>query len=299
MPALSDIGQRFAALPGPVRGAFWMIMSAVCIVSFTTIGRDLKGEVPVALMVFFRSLFGLMFMLPWLRHAGTGALRTNRPWTHFARGCSGAAGLFLLFAAVAHLPVADVMTINFTRPLFTSIVAVMILGEIFHRHRWIALGVGFIGTLIVLRPGFADFNIGVLFAFGAALTGTVSATLIKSLTRTEHPDTISMYATFSMFVLTAIPAIVFWQTPSWDQLLLLVAIGGFATAFQRCNTRAYAAADATYVLPFEFSRLPIAAAVGFVIFSELPDLWTWIGGAVIFAAGFALSRRERGGSTRS
>lgn len=281
-----------ANLSAPVRGALWMVTAAFFIVAFTTVARRLSGEVPVAQMVFFRGLFGLMFLAPWMLRVGWRGLRTNRLRLHLLRGVSGIAGLFLLLGAVGLMPVADVLAINFTRPIFASVVAVMVLGEVFHARRWTALTVGFAGTMIILRPGFEALNMGAAMALAGAATGVSSAICTKSLTRTETPDAIACYAITIYFLLSIVPAVLVWQTPSWEQLGWLVVLGGLATGFQRTNARAFAAADATVVLPFEFARLPLAAALGFVVFAELPDGWTWVGGAVIFVAGLYLSRRE-------
>ncbi len=123
-------------------------------------------------------------------------------------------------------------------------------------------------------------------------SGAISTITVKYLTRTEAPDAIVAWTVALVLVLSAVPAVIVWQTPDITQLAWMIAIGGLATGFQRCMTRAYAAADATVVLPFEFTRLIIAAIVGFAVFGNLPDVWTWSGGTVIFVAALYMVQRE-------
>ncbi len=163
-----------------------------------------------------------------------------------------------------------------------------------YARRWIALGVGTIGMLLIIRPGFAELNYGSLFALGAMASGAYTTITVKFLTRTEKPDAIVVWALLVMLPASLIPALITWQTPTVEQFLWLAALGGLATCFQRCLTRGYAAADATAVMPFEFSRLIFAALLGFVVFGDLPDIWTWVGGTVIFTAGFYMVHREAG-----
>ena len=148
------------------------------------------------------------------------------------------------------------------------------------------------GALVILRPGYTEVNLGALLAVGAAVTGVVSAILIKALTRTEGPDTITVYILAFSLAISAVPALFDWQTPTLEQCLWLMVLAFFMTSFQRTVNRAYAAADASYVLPFEFTRLIFAALAGLAMFGEFPDLFTWVGGAIIFAGVLFLARRE-------
>lgn len=281
-----------AALPAPAKGALWMMLSAACIVGSTTLARHLLKELPLPTLIFVRNCFGLLWLVPFVVATRGRGLKTDRPGAHFVRGIAAVAGIYLLFGAVALIPVADAMAINFTRPILASIAAVVVLGEVLSARRIVALGIGFAGALIILRPGFMEINLGAILAIGAAITGVVSAILIKSLTRTELPDTIAVYILAVSLLISAIPAAFVWQTPTLEQCLWLVALAFFMTAFQRTVNRAYAAADASYVLPFEFTRLIFAALAGLAMFGEFPDLFTWIGGAVIFAGVLSLARRE-------
>lgn len=245
-------------------------------------------------VVFFRALFGVIFLLPWLMRNGLGGLRTRRPALMASRGINTIIGLYLLFGALALMPLADVVAILYSKPIFASLAAVLILGEVLHRHRVLALAAGIIGMAVIIRPGFADINYGVLLALGAMASGAYTTITVKFLTRTETPDAIVAWGVSVMLAASVVPAALFWQTPDAVQLLWLMALGGLANGFQRCMTRAFAAADATVVMGFEFSRLIFAALAGYILFGETSDGWTWAGGTIIFAAGLYMVRRESG-----
>ena len=177
-----------------------------------------------------------------------------------------------------------------------------LLGEVIRVRRVIALVVGLTGALIILRPGFNEFSIGAGLVLLGALANATSNIIVKFKTRTDHPDTVVFYLALYVTPLILIPALFVWQWPNAEQLMWLVAIGFCATLNQRFLSRAFAAADAgrdvvlvsdaTVVLPFDFVRLPFAAAFGFAVFTEIPDVWVWVGGSVIFGASIYLAHRE-------
>ncbi|MBK20340.1 MAG: EamA family transporter [Rhodospirillaceae bacterium] len=278
----------------PVQGAIWTILASLCVVAFTSIGKYLMAEMSVPIITFFRCVFGVLFILPWIVSVGLAGLATKRPVLMIARGFNTLVGLYCVFGAVALIPLADVIAIQYSKPIFASIAAVLILREVMYGARWNAILIGFIGMLLIIRPGFTDWNVGVLYALGAMAAGAFTTISVKLMTRTEPPDRIVAYTLMVMTVGSLIPAIIYWQTPTFVQILWLILLGGLATAFQRCVARALAAADATIILPFDFMRLLIAVAFGFFIFGEALDGWTWAGGTVIFIASIYVVRAESG-----
>jgi drug/metabolite transporter (DMT)-like permease len=155
--------------------------------------------------------------------------------------------------------------------------------------------VGFAGVLIILRPGVVQVSLGALLVLAGALTAAASNTIVKFTTRTDHPDAIVFYQMVYVTPLICVPALYVWTWPNLEQVLLMFGVGFFATLNQRFLSRAYAAADAIAVLPFEFARLPFAPVIGFLAFRELPDIWAWLGGAVIFSASLYMVRQETRG----
>ena len=248
------------------------------------IARHFSGEIHTFEIVFFRSVFGSVFLIPWLLGVGLNGLKTNRVGMHLIRGLTGLAIIYLLFSAIQLAPMGEVAAIIASRPIFASVLAVLILHEASKGRRWSSAFIGFIGAVIIIRPGTTELSTGVLLALSAALTMAVLSIILKSLARTEKPDTIVIWQMVVFTPCSMVPALFVWVTPSLEQLALLVGVGLFGTATQRCLTRAYAAADATVVVPFDFSRLIFAAVIGFLLFNEFPDIWTWVGGTIICLA---------------
>ena len=268
------------------------MLASVCMVGFAAIGKHLAADLPVTVITFFRSLLGIFILAPWFFRVGLAGLATKHAGLLVARGINTLLGLYCVFAAVALLPLADVIAIMYSKPIFASIAAVLILREVMYGARWRGVLFGFIGMLLIIRPGFTDWNMGVLYALGAMAAGAFTVISVKFLTRTEPPDRIVAYTVMVMIAGSAVPAAIYWVTPTWEQLLWLAALGALATMFQRCIARALAAADATVMLPFEFMRLLAAAVIGYLVFGDIADGWTWAGGIIIFAAALYVVRAE-------
>ena len=254
--------------------------------------RHLSFEVHFIEIAFFRSVFGIVVMLPWLHSVGLGGLVTRHTRLYMTRAVNSAVAMFGWFGALALLPIADATSISFVTPLFISVAAVIFLSEPMRVARWIGLFVGFAGTLIILRPGYTAVNEGALMVLGSAVLIAWSAMIVKVVGRDDRPDTIALYQVLYMLPLTFVPALFVWTWPTIEQWFWLAMVGALSTFAQRAYTRAYAAADASAVMPFDFLRLPIAVALGFFWFVELPDLWTLIGGVVIFSSTFFVVRSE-------
>lgn len=284
---------RIAALPPPIQAAFWITLSGFTFTVSITAVRNVTEELHVMEAVFFRSVFGIVFMLPWLiRNGPRTALGTGRLGLFAIRGCLAYFITLLYFMAAGLMPIADLTSITFTRPIFGTIAAIFVLSEIVGLRRWIAIIIGFLGMLIIVRPGFQTINIGVVYILLAVIIQTANTMIVKILTRTEHPDTIAMYHAAFMLPVAVIPAIFVWQTPSLEMLGWLIVIGWFGILNQRMLARAFAIADASLVLALGYLRLPISALMGFLVFGEVPTIWVWIGGAVIASAAAYIAHRE-------
>jgi drug/metabolite transporter (DMT)-like permease len=284
---------RIAAFPPPIQAAIWVALSGFTFTVSIAAVRAVTVELHVMEAVFFRSIFGIAFMLPWLvRNGARSALGTSRLGLFAIRGCLAYFVTLLYFMAAGMMPIADLTSITFTRPIFGTIAAIFVLSEIVGLRRWIAIIVGFIGMLIIVRPGFQVLNVGVIYILLGVIIQTANTMLVKILTRTEHPDTIAMYHAAFMLPLAVIPIFFVWQTPSVEMIGWLIVIGGFGILNQRMLARAFKIADASLVLALGYLRLPISALMGFFIFGEIPTIWVWIGGAVIAGAAAYIAHRE-------
>ena len=243
-------------------------------------------------VAFFRSFFGFVAM------AVVVLATTRRVPRVTALRALGGSSLFHLMAmlsffyGMAMMPLAESAALTFTAPLFGTLAAALFLGERVHARRWIAILVGFLGVLVVLRPGMVPVGIGpalVLFSTVAFAGVTV---LVKRMTATEATTSVVFYQSLFVSVLTLPAALPVWTTPDPTMLAWLALIGALSTAGWLCFTRAFALADASALLPLEFTRLPFVALLGYLAFGEVPDVWVWVGAAVIFASGLAIAHRE-------
>jgi drug/metabolite transporter (DMT)-like permease len=279
-----------AAIGGPVRGALWMVASAALFAVMTGIVRHVSLGMHPFEIVFFRYAFGLVALVPWVLYSGAATLRTRRFGLHFGRAVLALVTVMFFFAAVAWMPLAEATALSFTAPFFTTLGAAIVLGETVRRRRWMAVAVGFAGAMIILRPGIDAVSLPALLALASAVTLAGGVLAVKTLAKSETADTIVLYQSVLVLVLAVVPAAAVWTMPDTVALMWLALIGILATLGQLAYVRAYAAADASAVVPFDYSRLIFAALIGFALFAEQPDLWTWIGSAVIFAAAVAIMR---------
>jgi drug/metabolite transporter (DMT)-like permease len=289
---IQGIEAKFAVLPGPVRAGFWISCTGATFTGMMAISRHLSPDLHIFVIILFRSLFGLVFLAPLAFRQGGSRMRTTRHRLYAIRGVTAYLSLVGYFFAATYIPLADISAIVFTRPVFACIAAILFLGELARGRRWVAIFIGFIGGLVVIRPGFGEMNIGVLFALGAVSMTVCNTIFIKSLSFTDHPDTIAIYQGLSVAPIALVVAIFFWSTPTWEQVAWLVGMGALGAATQRTLARSYAAADVTVVTVLDFLRLPIAALIGLLVFGEWPVVWVWVGGAIIVASSFLLTQRE-------
>ncbi|MDA1324966.1 MAG: DMT family transporter [Proteobacteria bacterium] len=293
--AVKGIAATFSALPGTVRAGVWMSLAGLSFAAMAVMIRVLAKEIPPLEIGFFRAFIAFLMMVPYAIRSGPGIWHSSNHKVFASRGVTGAIFIMCFFPGVALMEIADAQALTFTTPLYGMMLAMLFLGERLRVNRIIALAIGFAGALIIIRPGFQSVNIGAVLVLISALSGSGSGTLLKFATRSDPPDKTVFFHGLYMTPLTLVGALFDWQWPSLWQLVLLAVMAGLATLNQRFLSRAFAAADATAVFPFVFMRLPFGALLGFLVFQELPGIWVWLGGAVIFGAAFYLARQESGG----
>lgn len=243
-------------------------------------------------VAFFRNLFGLLVLLPFFLRHGMAVVRTERASFHLLRGLLQVGSMLMFFTALTKSPLAQVSALSFTAPLFATLGAVLILRESVHLRRILALGTGFAGALIILRPGFVPLDTGAILVLASSLGWALAMLLIKSLTRTDSSLTMTAWAGLVLTPLSLVPAAFVWQWPHPQELVWLVVLGVLGTASQFSMAEAFRMADATTVLPVDFTRLLWASALGYLVFAEQPGIWTWIGGIVIFSSTTYIAYRE-------
>jgi drug/metabolite transporter (DMT)-like permease len=276
-----------------VAGVLWMLLSCALLAGVAAIGRytALAGISPLQI-VFLRLVFGLIALSPVLLWRGPGMLRTANLRLYVMRVLLGLAGMTTFFMSLALLPVGEVTAIGFLTPLFSIIGAALFLREVVRWRRWTATLIGFAGALIILRPGFGEVGPGTWLALTAALCMAGASLMIKRLSDRDDPDKVVLISMSMQAPIALIPALFVWQWPQPHLWAVFAAMGALAMLGHICLARAFRAADASLVMSVDFARLPFAVLMGFALFGELIDIWTWVGAGVIFAASLYNAHRE-------
>ena len=273
------------------KGAWWMIAAAGALTAMAICIRYLPTY-SVLLMIFLRNVINLVLMTPSMVRQGKAIFRTERLGTHAIRNAFLYSGNVAWFFGVTKISLADVAALQFTSPLFTAIIAAALLGERIGGHRMVAILVGFAGALIIIRPGIIPLNIGTLSILLAAFLYSCAHVVTKLLSNTESGSTVVFYMSVTILIYSAIPAAFVWQTPAWADMPAMIGLGitGYATHY--CITRSLAVGDASFVIVFDFMRLPFSVALGWMLFTEVLDAWTAAGALIIFATGYYSTVRE-------
>jgi drug/metabolite transporter (DMT)-like permease len=277
---------------GRLRGIALMLVSTLAFSGMHTTIKHVSGDVDTFIIVFFRNLFGFVALLPlFLRH-GFSPLRTTRLGTHALRVIINFVSMAMFFYALSITPLAEVAALTFSAPIFATFLAIFIFKEAVGRSRWLAIAIGFAGTVVVLRPGFEAINHGALLAVGAALLWGTAVMVIKDLGRTDSPLTITLYMVLLLIPISLVPALFVWEWPTWSQLGWLFLVGLFGSIGHLLLNHALKQAPTNVVMPIDFARLIWVAIFGYFLFAEVPDIFVWIGGAMIFASGLWIAHSE-------
>jgi len=293
-PALSRAGGIWSGLSPNARGAIWVSIGTVLASLTDLMVKTLGPSVHPIEMAFFRYLIGCLILIPlFVRLSHGGGIRTKRFGLHFFRAILSVVGQCAVFYAVTRMLLADVTALAFSRMLFTTLLAALMLHEVVTAGRWAATAAGFIGVLVVLRPGITDFNDAALVALGAAVIFSFGLIIVPKLAATEPTDRIVFYYNVLGALLTLGPAALVWTTPSWAELSFLLAIGVATSLSIVCFIRGFAIGEASAVAPMEYVRLIYAGIIGYVFFFEVPDVWTGVGAAIIVGSTLYIATRAR------
>ena len=282
------------ALPlAPVtRAALWILLSGICSVLMNVLIRVAAQGLHPFEVAFFRCLFGLVVLLPWIARTGLNSLHSRNSGFFLLRAAVGLVSMATWFYGITVVPLATATAVNFTAPLFATLAAALVLHEDVRLRRWSAVVIGFIGVLVIMRPGSTPLDANLLLLLLSAATGAMNNITVKFLVRTEPPNKIVALFMLYLTPLSLLPALFVWQWPSLSGVGALIGLGCLGTVAHLSVARALAAADASACAPFEFARLPFAALIGFVWFGEVTDLWTWIGAAIIGGSSVYVAHRE-------
>ncbi|MFF2048370.1 DMT family transporter [Stenotrophomonas bentonitica] len=275
-----------------MRAALLMLGSTLAFGLMAIAIRYATRYVPTQEVAFFRNAFGLLALLPMLIRPGSAPLRTQQLPRYFLRSAIGLASMLCAFWAIGHLPISQAISLSYSTPLFVTIAAVLWLGETVRLRRWAAVIIGFIGVLIIVRPGSTSFTPGTLVAVGAAVLSSLVAIQIKQLTRVDSADTVVFYTYVFWVPLSLVPALFVWVWPTGLAWVWLVATGVLGTLGQLLWTRALRLGEVSALTPISFMQLPLVSLLGWLLFNEALDRWTVIGAGIILGANAYIAHRE-------
>jgi drug/metabolite transporter (DMT)-like permease len=273
-------------------GILWMVLFTFLMSGMHASVRHVSENLHPFEIAFFRLVFGLVAVVPFFYRQGFGVLKTKRLPMLGLRGVINAGCMLGYFYALSIGPLARITALGFTATLFAIVLAVFIFGEKVGLKRWMAIFLGFVGTLVIVRPGFTDVGIESVVTLGAAFGWALCIVIIKDLAKTESAATITTYMSLTMAPIVLIPALFVWTTPTLYDFVWLIIIGALGGLGQLSMANALKCAEAQVVLPVEFSRLIWIAVIAFIAFDEIPGLFTWIGGGMIIGAVTYITLRE-------
>lgn len=290
---LDKVRAYYRSLPGNMRGAVWMLISAMGFTVMTMLIKYLGDEYDPALQAFYRQAAGLLVLLPLMIRDPVGSFRTTRMGILLFRSAVGVVGMIMSFYAYQKMPLADANALSFTRTLWLVPLAALVLHEKVGPVRIAATLVGFAGALVMIRPtGAETFTMPALAALGSAFLFALTITGMKIMTRDHSSTVLVMWAAVLGLIFTLPPALFVWRWPSPDDLFLLCLMGVLGTITQWSYIKGMAEGDAAAMAPIDYTRLIFAVVLGYLLFSEIPNALTMVGAAIIIASTLYITIRE-------
>ncbi|MGB0629784.1 MAG: DMT family transporter [Alphaproteobacteria bacterium] len=280
------------ASPTVLTGVIIAVLSMFLFSSTHTCVRFLTDTMSAPEIVFWRMLVSMTILMPWFAWKGMHLLKTARPGMHALRAIVNFGGMIMWFYAIGVVPLGKAVAIHFTLPLFLIVLAVIFLGERVGIRRTAATVVGFCGTLVVLQPGNLDVGLPEFMILGSAALYAGTVIFLKFMVKTETPLALTFYTNFFILLFSIPLTIWLWVPPTVDDILPILFIGAMGTLAPFMYTSALKMADASIIGPTDFLRLPITSGFAFALFGEVPTMWVWIGGGIIFLSTWYITARE-------
>ena len=272
-----------------------ILLILISIFAGSTMGVLIKlaqNDVSIYIAAFFRFLIGFIFIFPYILKTRFKVYKTSNILLHIIRSLLNYPAMLLTFSALMLVPYEKISALNFLVPFFVTILAVIFLKENIRIYRISALFIGFIGMLIILRPGIIEVSLGIQMVLVASFFWSVIIILTKQLTNKDNSITILVYMYTFMTLLTLITAIIFWQTPTSNSIIYLSLAAFVGTVSHISINHAFKLVDVSMTQPFSFISLIVASFYGYFLFDESPDLYTWIGAVIIFIGIIIITIRE-------
>ena len=254
--------------------------------------KYLSNDLNSFTICFFRCFVGLIIILPFVTYNKFQALKSKNIKLQFFRSFINVISMMTWFSAIGILHLEKATALGFTTPLFTTILAIIILGEIIKIHRITALFLGFVGVLIIVRPGYLPLDFGTMLMLVASVSFSFVLIMVKKLSDVDSSLTIIFFHLLFMTPLTFLVAIFVWEGINFSQLMVFILMASAGLISHWCLAQAFKLSDTTSIMPLQFTKLIWASIIGFYIFSEIPDIFTWFGAIIIFSSVIYITYRE-------
>ena len=254
--------------------------------------KFLSDDLHPIIICFYRSLMGLILITPFVARNNFKALHTKNMRLQIFRASINIISMICWFSAIGMMHFEKATALGFTTPLFTTVLAVLVLGEVIRFHRTAALLLGFIGIIIIIRPGYVPFEFGTVLMLIASFSFSFVLIFVKKLSATDSSLTIIFYHLLYMTPVFFILSLFYWENINLNQLIIFILMGASGLLSHWCLAQAFKMSDTTFVMPLQFTKLIWASLIGLFIFTEQPDIWTWIGGIIIFISVVYITYRE-------
>lgn len=285
--------RRWNSLTGNVRGSILIIIGTFVGTLMVSCIKVLGQRIPVVEILFMRQVVLLLVIAPMMVRNFPGVFVSRHRKLHFIRVGVSSIAMITGFTAFVHLPLAEATTIGFARTLFTTVLAVLILHETVGLRRWSATALGFIGVVVVVQPGSDSFSLYALAAILSAFLVALLMIFLRTLSQVDKPITIMSYQAVFLTLILAAPALYFWVTPTWTELVLVIVAGTLMSVMQWLNIQAYKVGEAAAIAPMDYFRLFFATLIGIWFFSEIPTIWTFVGaGIILLSSAYTMHRNS-------
>jgi drug/metabolite transporter (DMT)-like permease len=276
------------------QGIFYAILACFFSAILIALVRFLSHDYHIFFIVMVRNFFSLLLFLPQIMSDYRHVLATDKLRLHIFRGVNGLVSMLIWFYVITVLPLSEAVSISFIGPILITLVAIFFLKEKVKTHSWIASFVGFVGILIILRPGFKEFNPAYFYCFASVGLGVISNILVKVMTKTEKPQTIVAYMSFIMLICSIPFAFPYMEPIDLEGLFWFALLGIVSNLTHICISNSYAKTDLSVVQPFDFTRLIFTAIIAYFIFDEVIDVWVIVGSLVILIGVIIVMPRRKG-----
>jgi drug/metabolite transporter (DMT)-like permease len=279
-------------LSATAEGVLWILVTVFAFVVMAVAVRKLSHRIDAVEILLFRNVVAVVFTLPLLAAAGAAVFHTQRIHWHGARAVVQFGAQYSWVYALPLLPLAEITALEFTVPLWTAPLAILFLGERVGVPRWIATVLGFVGVLVILRPGIAVVSPAAVIVLAGCIGFAAAGVLVKYLTRTDDPRIIVLYSNLMQMPVALVPTLFVWVTPEWEDVPWILAWGLVGLAAQHAMAQGLRLIDVTLGAPIDFARLPLIAIVGYALYDELMDPLTAVGALIIFGSNYYAVREE-------